>query len=554
VDPLKAATSVRPSTDLLHDVAMENGAMIAVSDRRSAPEQARELVARLRDGDALGPRPIETRETHGSWVLLTDDRAFKIKKPVVLPFLDYGSLARRREMCLAEVEVNRRAAPATYLGVRAVVSRDGRLALAGADARGAIEYAVEMRRFAEDETLAARIARGEVTAAAIANVGEHLAAFHRDCRVVPDAANAEPVKRTVDDNFASLHSLLADDPASRERLVAAERFAAAFLGSRWTELEARGARGCVRDGHGDLRAEHVVLDRGLELVDAIEFDPELRRIDVGMDLAFLVMDLVAAGRTEHARTLVAAYRSAGGDPGDDSLIAFFAAYRAQVRAKVALLRQRQSIEPVAARSEADALLGLAERFAWAARQPFTLAVAGVAASGKTTLADALAKASGAPSISSDVVRKRMLGLKPSDRAPATAYTVEMNAETYREIGRLTAQEKDAVIADATFRARRDRDEFRAALGSASKDTVFVECRVPARVLEARARAREAAPVRVSDATADVVLRQLATFEPLDEVPAGGHLTVRSDQPVDGLVGEIAEALDRRRASAASPQR
>jgi aminoglycoside phosphotransferase family enzyme/predicted kinase len=522
--------------------------MTAIAAQR-APARPSALVARLRHGDALGGGPVTMRETHGSWVLLAGDRAYKVKKPVVLPFLDYGTLDRRREMCREEVRVNRRAAPGTYLGVRAVVARDGGLALADDDDPGALEYVVEMRRFDEDETLAARLARGGVETAAIGVVGERLAAFHRDCEIVVGVPGAEPVKRTVDDNFASLHALLATDPGAGERLVAAERFAAAFLGGRWSDLDRRAASGCVRDGHGDLRAEHVVLDRGFELVDAIEFDPALRRIDVAADLAFLVMDLAAAGRGDLAHALTAGYRSAGGDPGDDSLIAFFAAYRAQVRAKVALIRAGQldpgSPEALAARTEADALLRLGDRFAWAARRPFVLAVAGVAASGKTTLAAALADASGAPRLSSDVVRKRMLGLRPAERAPVTAYGPAMNARTYRELGRSAARAQGAAVVDATFRARGERDEFRRALGPASGEAVFVECRAPASVLEARALLRARDPRRVSDATVGVVRYQARTFEPFDEVPAARHVAVRSDQPVERLVAEVAEALDRR---------
>ena len=316
-----------------------------------------DVVGCMLHGGTLGAgTPVELRETHGSWVFLTADRAYKVRKPVVLPFLDYGTLERRHQMCRAELALNRRLAPDTYLAVRALVPNGDGLALVDEYTPGAVEYAVEMRRFSEEETLAARLARGEVAAADMIAVGEHLARFHAGCPVVPGAAGAEAVKRTVDDTFASLMTLLRGGVAARAGVVAAERFSDAFLGAHWEALDARAAAGAIRDGHGDLRAEHVVLDRGLEIVDAIEFDPGLRRIDVGLDLAFLVMDLLRAGEPDHARTLVEAYRRAGGDPGDDGLIAFFAAYRAQVRAKVALLRAAQlgnaSAAGLAARGQA----------------------------------------------------------------------------------------------------------------------------------------------------------------------------------------------------------
>ena len=181
----------------------------------------------------------DRRETHGSWVLLTPSRAYKVKKPVTMAFLDYGTLERRRAMCLEEVAVNRRAAPHVYLGVRAIVSRADRVELAPEDAPDAIEYAVEMRRFDEAATLAAALETGEATPELLAGVGRRIAAFHAACPAVVTSAGAEAVKRSLDDDFATLSSLVGDDPALVRDLVAAQRFAAGFLGSRWGELDAR---------------------------------------------------------------------------------------------------------------------------------------------------------------------------------------------------------------------------------------------------------------------------------------------------------------------------
>jgi aminoglycoside phosphotransferase family enzyme/predicted kinase len=490
---------------------------------------------------------VERRETHGSWVLLTRTRAFKIKKPVVMAFLDYGTLARRREMCRAEVELNRRTAPGIYLGVRAIVAEGEHVTLAPEQAPGAIEYAVEMRRFPEEATLAAALAAGTVTGEDAERVGERIAAFHAHCDPVEPGTGAEAVKRSLDDDFASLGSLLSGDETLAPELVAAERCAAGFLGARWAELDARAGAGRVRDGHGDLRAEHVLLGPEGTLVDAIEFDPGLRRIDVGLDLAFLVMDLNAAGRADLARSLVRGYRDAGGDSGDDRLIAFFAAYRARVRAKVALLRARQLPADAAAaadeRQRAVGLLGLGSRLLWEARQPAVIAIAGVAASGKSTLAGALGERAGRPVLSSDVVRKGLVGLAPADRAPESAYGADVSHATYRELGRLAAAEDGTVVVDATFHRRVLRDVFRAALGPAAARLLFVECRAPAAELERRVRARARDPLRVSDATAAVLRRQLADRDPLDEIPAGQHMVLRSDQPVEALVAEVEEALD-----------
>jgi aminoglycoside phosphotransferase family enzyme/predicted kinase len=509
-----------------------------------SPPSAVEVIDRLAATLEVGVG--DRRETHGSWVLLTPSRAYKVKKPVTMAFLDYGTLERRRAMCFEEVAVNRRAAPHVYLGVRAIVSRADRVELAPDDAPDAIEYAVEMRRFDEAATLAAVLATGEATPELLAGVGRRIAAFHAACPAVVTSAGAEAVKRSLDDDFATLSSLVGDDPALARDLVAAQRFAAGFLGSRWGELDARAGGGHARDGHGDLRAEHVLLGSEPALVDAIEFAPWLRRIDVGLDLAFLVMELHEAERPDLADAFVSGYRAAGGDSGDDRLLAFFAAYRARVRAKVALIRAAQlpagAPEATGAIDHARRLLGLGTRMLWAARDPAVIVIAGVTGTGKSTLARELAARSHRAHLNSDVIRKRLAGVEPGARAPVSAYSPAMSEFTYRELGRLAGAGAGTAIVDATFHRRRLRDVFREQLGAAADRAVFVECRAPEAVLERRVWARGRQPDRTSDATPEVLHRQLADLEPFDEIPPERHLIVRSDQPVDGLIAAIEDAI------------
>ena len=256
-------------------------------------------------------------ETHASWVLVGDREALKVKKPVVMPFLDYGTLERRKAACLLEVELNRRLSPAIYLGGVAIVPAGPGVALRDIDDPGAVEYAVRKRRYAEGDTLAGRLASGAVSASDVERIGERIARFHADVRAVATDAGAEPAKRWLDDTLASLRGLT-HSRRHRGLLSGAERFAAAFMTARWDELERRAASGRVRDGHGDLRAEHVLLAGGdIVMVDCVEFEPQLRQIDVAADLAFLVMDLRAFGRGDLAPSLVGAYRATGGDAGDD---------------------------------------------------------------------------------------------------------------------------------------------------------------------------------------------------------------------------------------------
>ena len=248
---------------------------------------------------------------------------------------------------------------------------------------------------------------------------------------------------------------------------------------------------------------------------------------------------------------VHAYRDAGGDPGEDRLIAFYACYRALVRAKVALLRGAQHPATSGERADESAvarvLLALAERFAWQARLPLVIVVCGVPAAGKSHLARALAETSRLPHLSSDLTRKRLAGLRPQQRAGVTAYSAEFNRLTYAELGRCAAREAivcGGALVDATFRHRADRDTFADAFADVAP-LLFVECRAPARVLAERAAQRDIRPGRVSDASLSIVIRERSSWEPLDELAPEAHVTLRSDRSVEAQLEDLRALLDRR---------
>jgi aminoglycoside phosphotransferase family enzyme/predicted kinase len=498
-----------------------------------------------------GPDRVDVRETHVSWVFLLADRAYKLKKPLALPFLDYGTPQRRREMCREEVRLNRRLAPELYLGVRAAAASADGLELADEDDPRAVDYLVEMRRYDEDSTLAAKLERGELKRGEVTEVARTLARFHaRARRVATRGMPALAVERRMTENF---HQLLAivEQRAEVDWVLQLERFAHAFAVAHAQLLDARARRGLVREVHGDLRAEHVLLDGTPQIVDCIEFDPGLRELDVADDLAFLVMDVAARGGERFARTLLDAYRKAGGDPGEDRLIAFYASYRGLVRAKVTLLRAAQhragSSEHGRESAAARELLALAERFAWRARLPLLIVICGAPAAGKSRLAAALADLSHLPHLSSDVTRKRLAGVRVEQRAGEAAYSAEFNRLTYAQLGRRAAKEAATLggaVVDATFRHRADREAFAQAFADAAP-LLFVECRAPARVLAERAARRDRQPGRVSDASLAVVMRESSAWEPLDELPPEAHVMIRSDRPVEAQLQDVRALLDRR---------
>jgi uncharacterized protein len=519
------------------------------------PESARteQVRAALGRPETYPERPasVEIHETHISWVFLAGERAYKLKKPLVLDFLDYGTADRRREMCREEVRLNRRLAADLYLGVRGVRLTENGAELTADDDPRAGDFVVEMRRYDERDTLAARLERGELRADQTARVGRVLADFHAAARRV--RAERAPVLAAERRFEQNLHELLADleQRVEIERIQALERFAHAFITARAVAFQSRASAGWIREGHGDLRAEHVLVNRDVRIVDCVEFDAALRELDVADDLAFLVFDLAARGGERFGEVLVRAYRDGGGDPGEDRLIAFYATYRALVRAKVALLRAAQFPRTSAGHGHASAvardLIALAERFAWRARLPLAIVVCGPPASGKSRLAGGLSERSGFVHLSSDLTRKRLEGLRPTQRAGEEAYSLEWNARTYGELGRRAAREVRAgrgAIVDATFRHRADREAFAAAFGGAGP-VLFVECQAPRSVLARRAARRAGDHARVSDADVSVTLREQRAWEALDEVPAGAHIPVRTDRDVEHVIGDTLALLDRR---------
>lgn len=356
---------------------------IAAQPRRHAD------VARLRRSLARGGRDVVVRESRASALFLVGHRAYKLRKPARIDALGERSPQARANSRGRDVELNAELAPGVVLGVRAVVPTDAGdfYLLSPSDDPGAIDHLVEMRRFDETHTMGALIKRGALTTEQASAAGGRLARFHRTAsRRRGGVDYCARVTRNLE--------LLSPMVAEREA-VALKRFAAAFLRDAAQVLEARASMGSVVDGHGDLRAEHVVFESGQVLiVDRLDSDV-LRVVDVADELGLLLMDLAdLTGADALGDAVMAGYTTAGGARPPDALLAFFGAYRAQVRAKDALLRSSQSGD--GAHVTARRLLALGRRLTWRARGPLALIVTGAPAAEKSALAEALGSVSGLP--------------------------------------------------------------------------------------------------------------------------------------------------------------
>jgi aminoglycoside phosphotransferase family enzyme len=286
-------------------------------------------------------------ETHISWVFLLDRDVFKVKKPVNLGFLDFRTAEQRRVACDAEVRLNRRLAPDVYRGV--VPIRRDAAGRARADGVGdVIDWAVHMSRLPDATRADQLLARGGLVPAAIEAIATRLVAFHHECRsddVTRGFGSLAVIERNLEENFAQTSAVL-DEYLSAKEAEQVVTWQRAFVRAHAATFERRAHEGRVRDGHGDLRLDHVYLDeRGVTVIDCIEFNERFRFADVCADVAFLSMDLAEHGRVDYAERLLATYARESNDYDLYSVVDFYESYRAYVRGKIsAMLAHDNSLD------------------------------------------------------------------------------------------------------------------------------------------------------------------------------------------------------------------
>jgi|SRR5579884_1712494 len=526
--------------------------------REATPDTLPPLIEALLDPAAYPePRPatVELRQTHISYILLAGERVYKIKKPVDLGFVNYSTAARRAYYCRREVELNRRLAPNVYLGVVPIVLRNGRARFGG---RGrTVERAVLMRRLPEEGMLPRLLERGTVTAALTERIAVCLAAFHATAARGPRVARygrPAAVQRIVEGNLRRVEPFVGRtiDPARYAHLAA---YTAAYLRERRPLLRERAAGGYVHDGHGDLHAASICVvgppsEGEVVFFDCIDFAAWLRCADVAAEVAFLAMDLDRYGRADLSSAFVRAFVAASDDAGLPALLPFYKSYRAIVRGLVASIASQEAGRDAADQAEQAALarayFDLADHaYAGAAPRPLLLLLGGLPASGKSTLARALAGRLALVPINSDVVRKRLAGLAPTTRRGSGhdqgIYAPAANAATYAA---LLTEARDwlgrgvSVALDASYRRAADRAAVRALAEELSVPWLAVECRAAPAVTRARLAARAADATAVSDADWAIYERLAAEWEPWDELPPGRHLVVDSGGPLDAAIGAV----------------
>jgi uncharacterized protein len=470
-----------------------------------AADEQEEVLRLLADPATYGGAEVRRFDTHAASVFLAGDRALKVKRAVRFPFLDYSTLAKRKEACTTEIEVNRPFAPQLYRGIVAITREpDGSLVLGGKGTP--IEWAVEMRRFDETRTLDRLADAGKIDAALADQLARAVAAAHARAPEVEAGSWLAALERYIEQNDTAFR----EDPdlfppAAVARL---DRSSRAALARVLPLLVARGERGLVRRGHGDLHLGNVALVDGEPVAfDAIEFDPVIASGDVLYDLAFLIMDLIERGLTAAANIVLNRYLLETRRPEDlDALAALplFLSLRAAIRAMVTAERAARVTEddraPIrrAARTYFDLACRMIEP-----PPPRLVAVGGLSGTGKSALARALAPdlppAPGAVVLRSDVERKARFGVAENERLPAEAYALPITAALYSELAetahRIVAAGHSAIV-DAVYARPHERAAIAAA--RAPFRGIFLTADLPTRLARVAGRAADA-----SDADARV---------------------------------------------------
>lgn len=475
---------------------------------------------------------IELRETHISWVFLTGHFVYKIKKPVDFGFLDFSTLEKRFFFCNEEIRLNQRLAPSLYLETVPISGDINAPEIAGDGP--VIEYAVKMRQFDTRQGFDELLARGELTQTHMDETAQVLAAFHASIEVAKeDSPFGTPaaIHQPVRENFGQLQPCLDRQPDKQQNhLNALENWSHSHHQKLLGVFSARQQQGFVRECHGDLHLRNIVIWQGkVTPFDGIEFSANLRWIDVMSELAFLLMDLDDHRRHDLAQSLLNNYLEITGDYAGLTVLRYYQVYRAMVRAKVACLRLTQTgFSDESASQEIENYLQLALRYTRPPQAKLIIAH-GLSGSGKTFVSQQLLghvlRHGYLIRLRSDVERKRLFGLAPTDKSQPSSktdintgiYDPQASKQTYQHLLNLTEQllgQGYCVLVDAAFLKIDQRNLFQTLAENKHIPFAILHCETTVDIQQQRLRSRSETGADASEADLSVLQHQLKSVEPL----------------------------------------
>ncbi len=464
--------------------------------------------------------PIQLIQTHVSYVFLTGDYAYKVKKPVNFGFLDFSTLERRQHFCLEELRMNQPIAPEIYLEVLPIAQADSKFVLGGADQ--AVEYALKMCQFPQDTLFINLFEQGKLTEAHMEELGKIVAQFHTHATTndyIRSFGEVSKIREAFDENYQQTEKYIGG-PQTQQQFEETKQFTDTFFEQRPELFTTRRENDRIRECHGDLHLRNICLwSDKIQLFDRIEFNEPFRFVDVMYDIGFAVMDLEARGRKDLGNAFLNTYLEQTGDWEGLQVLPLYLSRQAYVRAKVTSFLLDDSGVPEDAKQEAAMVASNYYRLAWEytkTNQGRLMLMSGLSGSGKTTVARYLARHLGAIHIRSDAVRKHLAGIPLEQKGGDDLYTSAMSQRTYDrllELGITLASQGFPVILDAKY----DRQALRQAAIAQGEDhklpIQIIHCTAPEAVLRDRLLSRTG---DVSDATADLVTQQQAAAEPFTE--------------------------------------
>jgi len=554
------SVSSQPGRQRLRHHQTPFGVALAMQTGTAPNPSPDEIAAALSEDSAWATdtQSVEWIQTHISHVFLRGDRVYKLRKSVRLPFLDFGSRRTRNEDCLHEVELNRRLAPSVYLGIAPVIVKGSAIhvgPIADGLADPDLEHVVVMRRLTAGRDALSLLERGILEPRHVEATALLVERFHAGQSLGTPApwVTEDWHERIAEPILSSLLSLGESNLISGARIQAIESRIRERLASLRPHFEQRRLEGRAVDGHGDLHLDHVWFeddDADPLLIDCLEFNEDLRRIDSASEVAFLAMDFRYRKRIDLAEWFLGVYARQADDYGLFSVVDVYTAYRALVRAKVAALAALQQSISEAQRASAgisaEDHFALAESLLETNASSEIIVLCGTVGSGKSSVANHLAQSCGGISIASDRVRKAMAGISATTHSATDVdqglYHPEQTERVYRALldraAPVLATGRKAIL-DASFTKRSQRDAVRAWAAERDVPVRLIEVRCDADVARDRLATRARIGTDPSDAGPSFLPTSEARFEPPDEWPQADHRIVwTSDEDWRGALAPM----------------
>lgn len=508
-------------------------------ERALSDNNTNNLILALQD-EALYDHPVkefQVFETHISQVVLTGDYAYKIKKPMDFGFLDFSTLERRKHFCEEELRLNSRLAESLYLDIVPITGTPDNPQIGGEGE--AFEYAIRMHQFDQNELFDVRQERGALTPELLTSLARQTAGFHEKLPRVADnkpLGTPEAVYAAMQENFDQIRPLL-DDKALLQQLDNLEEWTRTTFERQRELIANRREDGFVRECHGDLHLSNITVFNGdVTVFDCIEFNEPFRWIDVINDLAFLLMDLESRREPALANLVLNTYLEHRDDFGALPLLPLYKAYRAMVRAKIALFTlgnpSLSEAEKIGLIQRYQDYAQLAESYS-AIPNPYMLATTGLSASGKTCVSAAMAEELGLIRLRSDVERKRLFGLGPLDQSKSPVggniYTPEATAKTYQRLADIASDLLGAglpVIVDAASLKQNERTLLADVAENQGVPFALIHCEAPEDLRREWIRKRSG---DASEATEELLDAQQTWFEPLTTEEKTHTIHLHTDQ-------------------------